>query len=170
MAVSPLTITIGSTVIEFPVSGTDPNWAQAVDDFVLAVQNQFLITSAPYDVAPQTEDISGTLAAGSITLSPENVNFPNGAVRSFKLTYTIYRQSDSTSIFESGVLTGTYDTKNLAWIYQDEFTGSRQANGDTYHSFYPVGDNVGLSFTILPGVTLVTNKISYYAKTELVTS
>jgi len=52
-------ITIGETVINFPTSGTDANWSEAVVDFAIAVQDKLLEVGLPYDNYIKLRNISG---------------------------------------------------------------------------------------------------------------
>lgn len=163
-------ITIGSTVINFPTSGTDPNWAEAVDEFALAVESELAGINLTYDVSPRVVAIpeTGTLNLGGANL----LQFPNASVRSFVVTYSIYKRTTSpTQTFsESGTFTAV--NENGVWTFQREFFGDKQSDGTSYHQFSMNQDSVEVTSYALPGggtYDSTNSKISYSAKTLPIT-
>lgn len=124
-------ITIQGNVIDFPTSGSSPNWAPAVVDFAQAVETALEGVTGEYDIAPQSLDILNNQTS---TTDLVGIAFPSTAVRSFTITYTIYRSatSPSTGLSESGTIVGVYDDLASNWILQREF----------------VGDDAGVTFDI----------------------
>lgn len=115
-------ITIQGNVIDFPTSGSSPNWAPAVTEFAQSVETALLAAVGPYDIAPQTLDIPNNQSALTDLVG---ISFPSTAVRSFTITYTIYRSATSPSVglAESGTIVGVYDDLATNWILQREFVG-----------------------------------------------
>jgi hypothetical protein len=162
-------ITIGNNVINFPTSGTDANWAQAVTDFAVYASAAINGVVTPYDVIGQQTllPLSGTVQL--------NASFDRNLIRSFVLTYAIYRKSDTdgilgpgVSIVEAGQLTGVFS--DSGWIYQRDFTGNKQSNGTSYHSFTNNVDTVEITTSPLVSGAYDTavSKIVYYAKAEYI--
>lgn len=156
-------ITIGSTVINFPSSGTDANWAEAMDEFATAVTEQLAGVGLTYDVPPQVEELieSGT---NPIPLA----NFPNVSVRGFTLTYSAYRVASSPTVSktQTGTVIGVYDATQNLWTLQHEFTGEKQSNGEPYITFDMNSDSLEVTTVSLGGLYDQPNsKISFTAKT-----
>lgn len=161
-------IQIGSQLINFPNSGTDSNWSPAVIRFAQAVSDQLAAIASEFDIAPRVQILTSN---ANPALAVTDVIFPNNAVRSFTFSYAIYRLSDSTSLAESGTVTGVYNTDDSLWVLQHEFEGERQSDGTPYHTFSMSGDQVILTTIAIPGIYNSTeSKISYAAKTILVTN
>jgi hypothetical protein len=153
-------IYIGSYVIDFPTSGTDANWAPAVDLFAQAVEEFLNGLASLYDVSPRTQ----TLNDITVETKLDKCIFDPSVLRGFTFNYVIYRYNSSTHLTESGIVNGVYNDNTLAWDLEHQFSGERQApSGDVYHLFTMDNDNV---LNITPqGLTNPIGKISYSAKT-----
>lgn len=104
------TITIQGTVINFPESGTDPNWAPAIIAFAVAVSGALQGVAGDFDVSPQV-----------FTLDPYNpgvnvniplLSFPVSNVLSVQINYSLIRTTTTTNVTDAGVLTMVYNTSN----------------------------------------------------------
>lgn len=158
-------ITIGSTVINFPTSGTDANWAEAVVEFAEAVQDKLLEVGLPYDKAPQVISLPESGATDLAT-------FPSAEVREFTFTYATYRVATSPTISkeETGVVTGVYNETTASWDLQHEFSGDKQSDGSSYLTFDMNGNILQVSPVAIGGTYDTTNStISFSAKTLPVT-
>lgn len=161
-------ITIGSTVINFPTSGTDANWAEAVTEFAIATAGSLSGVGLPYDVAPQVLALSvdnGSLLLGS-------ANFPNAFVRSFVFNYSTYRLNTTATVTttQTGTLIGVYNEDAADWTLQHDFTGDKKSNGDSFVKFTMTGDKVTAQLTWdAGGYDSNNSKISFSAKTLPVT-
>jgi hypothetical protein len=166
-------VTIGTTVINFPSSGTDANWAIAVDLFATEVANQLASIASPFDVSPRVE----------ILIDDPNTNlvvpgclFPHTSVRSFSLNYAIYRTNGTglgtTSLAEEGTVSGVYNNSTSLWYLEHQFSGDRQpTTGAAYHTFDMSGDELTLSTVAIGGsYDSVNSKLSYSAKTVLISN
>jgi hypothetical protein len=160
-------ITIGSNVINFPTSGTDPNWAQAVTDFAIYASQVINGITTPFDVISQETLLP---QSGTVNL---NANFDRNSIRSFVLTYAIYRKSTTdgvlgpgVNIVEAGQINGIFS--DSGWVYQRDFTGNKKSDGTSYHSFTNNVDTVQVTTSALPSGLYDTavSKIVYYAKAE----
>jgi hypothetical protein len=158
-------ITIGGTVINFPTSGTDANWAEAVTEFALAVENQLLSVGLITDIAPQVTDIPEANSG-----SPKALFTVDGTqVRAFTMQYGSYRVSTglgATSKTVSGVVNGVYNETTSSWTIEHEFIGDKQPNGEPYITFDMNQNTLEVTaFTIGGTYDTVNSTISYSAKT-----
>lgn len=161
-------LVIGTQVIEFPNSGADPLWSEAVIDFAEAVTAQLATVASPFDIPPKVQILTSD---SNVNLNIQDAVFPSGSVRSFTLYYTIYRTNGVISVIDQGEVAGMYDTLNAAWSLNDTFQGTRQASsGLPYQTFNMSGDQLQLNTTAIGGAySTVDSTISYSAKTELTT-
>lgn len=165
------TINIGGQVILFPNAGSDSSWAPPVIQFAEAVEAVLNGIQSPYDVSNkvQTILIDGITVPDNYEIA--NAEFPNVNVRSFSLSYSIYRTNGVTTQNMNGVFSGEYDTLSSQWFTSDQFTGDVAANGSPLHEFYMSGDQVNMAIVALGGAYDTTNsKISYSARTQLVST
>ena len=165
---SSIPLQIGNTIINFPATGSSPDWSQGVIAFAEAVTTQLLGLSLPSDVLPAVQILTSD-ANSSLPLV--GATFPNGTVRSFNFTYAIYRTNGVTNISETGQVTSVYNTGNAVWEIQRDYEGDKQSDGTSYHSFAMSGDNLTFSSTAIGGrYDSINSKISFSAKTQLVSS
>lgn len=161
---------VNSQVINFPTSGTDQNWAQAVTQFAEAVTDKLDSLSSQFDVEPTVQNL---LNDANNQIDIEKCEFPSGLVRSFNFVYAIYRTNGSglgtITLSEQGFVNAVYDTENEVWILQHEFSGRRQSNGLPYHTFSMSGDKLQFTSVAIGGsYDSIVSKLSYSAKTNLV--
>lgn len=120
-------IQIGTTVIQFPDSGTSPNWAQPIIDFATAVQNTLSGLAGPADVFPQIFTIDNFNPGTAVNIP--NLTFSTTIVRAAFIRYTVYRTTSSTNANEAGVLIITYNPANPTgnkWEYDRNYVGNGQ--------------------------------------------
>lgn len=160
-------ITIGSTVINFPTSGTDANWAEAVTEFALAVENELLSVGLITDIAPIVQAIPSAATTQLFTMD-------GSVVRAFTMQYGSYRVSTgvgATSKTVSGVVYGVYNETASTWTIQHEFFGDKQSNGEPYLTFDMNGNILEVTTVAIGGTYDPANStISYSAKTLPVTN
>jgi hypothetical protein len=158
-------ITIGGTVINIPNQGSDPAWGEAWEQFAEVVAEQFDAISSSYDISPRVQDIGDQPT--NLAINGTSGNFLPAFVRKFTFDYAIYRTNGSSTIWEGGTISGTYNGSQ--WIIQREWNGDKQTDGTSYHSFAMSGNELQLTAaTAIVGST--TARISYSAKTELVSN
>jgi|ERR1035437_785226 hypothetical protein len=114
-------IHIGTTVIQFPDSGTSPNWAPAVIDFAVAVQDALSGFVGPADVFPQIFVIDA-LNPGTAVPIP-NLTFSNTIVRAAFIRYAIYRTAGANSASEVGTLNIVYNNATNTWESDRSYAG-----------------------------------------------
>jgi len=161
-------ITIGSTVIDFPNTGSDSTWSPAVIQFAEEVADQLSGLAGAFDVNPKVQTLDND---ANVNLAISSANFPGTSVRSFIFTYGLYRTNGVDNLAESGTVTGVFNTGDSSWELQHEFVGPRQASGIPYTAFEMSGDELTISTVAIGGSYDSSNsRISYSAKTQLVTA
>lgn len=152
-------ISIQGRLIDFPNSGTSPNYAPAIIDFAQAVADALAGVAGSYDVPPSVvalpSDVNNSISIPLLT-------FPTAAVRSAFIRYAIYRTSDTTTEAETGTLEIIYNTTLGTWQM------SREAVGTDTKSVFTV-TNIGqvqLTTTAIGG-TYSGGTLSYVASAIL---
>lgn len=119
------TITVGSTVIDFPTSGTPENWAPAIVEFADAVSGAINQFAGPFDIPPQVLNIdSANPGLPNTDIGP--LNFPVTSVRSVFIRYAIFRQTTTSSAYETGTIMAVYSPDNPIgnkWDFTQDFAG-----------------------------------------------
>jgi hypothetical protein len=166
--VATVNITIGNQTIKFPLSGEDALWSPAIIDFAQAVSAQLSAIASPFDISPRVQTLT---IDTNPALTIEDAVFPSGSVRSFSLSYSIYRTNGVDVLSEDGLVNGVYDTANSTWYLQHEFNGDKQSDGIPYHTFTMSGDQLQLTTVGIGGsYDSVNSTISYSATTLLISS
>lgn len=127
MSTSPLIITIQGTPITFPVSGSSPQWAEAVDQFARAVEGALNSVVGAFDVAPQALIIDAYNPGTNIPIAA--LSFPTASVRSAFIRYAVFRATNTTSVYESGELEIVYNPNgptNNKWEVAQRLVGDGQ--------------------------------------------
>jgi|SRR5271166_7182442 len=156
------TIVIQGTVINFPDSGSSPNWAPAVIDFAEAVQNALAGVVGASDVPPQSYSISSFNPGSNINIP--SLNFSTLTVRSAFIRYAISRSTTATTVDEGGTIVITYNPTGMVGSLWE---ASRQYNGDAQVTFYVTDTGqVQLNTAALAGLNHV-GTISYSAQALL---
>lgn len=140
------TLIINQQVIQFPESADSPNWAPAIIQFAEAVEQGLAIAIGTYDVAPQAFDISAYNSATDIDIT--NLSFPTDAVRAVFIRYSIYRTTDSNTVYEAGDMIAMYNPSNSVnskWA----LTVGNKTGGDGQLTF-KVTDNGQFRFDSTP--------------------
>lgn len=118
-------ITILGTTIEFPESGQSPDWAPAVIDFALAVEAALNAAGiGGFDVPPQLVPIDADNPGTNININP--LAFPTSAVRAAFIRYTVFRTTNTNTVYEMGTLNVVYSPANPVgnkWEITREYTG-----------------------------------------------
>lgn len=157
-----ITLTIGSTVIDFPSSGASPDWSPAVIQFAEAVQNALSGVVGPFDVSPQTFIIDQYNPGTNVSIP--NLAFPTSSVRGAEIVYTVYRNTSSVTLAEKGSIQIVYNPTNSVghkWQITRQYTGDSK-------TLFTITDNgqVQMTNTTIAG-TGHNGKIFFSAKAEL---
>lgn len=152
-------IIILGTPIQFPSSSDSPNWAPAIIQFAQATAAALNASIGPYDIAPQSYDI--TAFNGVTNQSISGLAFSTATVRGAVVTYAIYRNTNSVTVTETGLLEVTYNPSNATnkkWEIIREYVGDAK----TTFSITDLGQ-VQFSNTTIAG-TVHTGKITVAAR------
>lgn len=137
------TLTINGQVIDAPDSAASPNWAPALIQFMVAVQNALAVAIGTYDVPPQAFTIDAYNSATHVDIT--NLSFPIAAVRAVFIRYSIYRTTDSTNAYEAGDMIAMYNPNNSIGSKWALSLGNR-TGGDGFITFN-VTDNGQFQFS-----------------------
>lgn len=120
-------IIIAGTQIEFPESGTAPDYAPAMVQFAEAVEDALSSAVGTYDVVPQRMVLDSVPDATDTNIT--NLSFSVSTVRGAFIRYACYRDTSTTTVTESGTLTLTYNETNSSgnqWEVVREYVGDAQ--------------------------------------------
>lgn len=95
-----------------PTQGTNPPWGQDLSDIIQALISVANTTIGPSDILTTSFSINNNVA------SPTNIvgaSFDISSVRSFIISYSIYRNSTITETSEVGQILGTYKSVAGTW-------------------------------------------------------
>lgn len=120
------TITVQGTSITIPDSGTSPNWSQGIIQALELLASAVAISVGPYDITPQ---IYTMVSNANTNVSLTNLSFPTNQVRSAFIKYSVYRNTNSTTVTEGGQMIITY-------------------NGSTWDKIQSYGAGASVTFTV----------------------
>lgn len=161
-----ISVTIGNTIINFPDSASDPNWAPPVIQFVEAVAAVLSSVVGPFDIPPRIMNINAfdivtnqPVTDGIIPLTFPTTTFPGNGVRGATINYTVYRNSTATTVVENGTLEIVFNPATVpTWEIQREYVG------DANITFAIDGTGqVTFSTTTIGGVNHI-GRLGYQAK------
>lgn len=141
-------INIQSKVINFPDTSESPNWAPAVVAFAKAVEEALAVSTGAYDIAPQVLTIDAYNPGTNIDV--DNLSFPPAEVIKVEITYSVYRDTSTTTVVEGGNLELVYDETrpvNQKW----DVVRTRQGDAQISFSITDLGQ-VQFSTTALGGI------------------
>lgn len=144
------TIVIGSEVIEFPNSATDPNWAPEVIRFAQAVESALSGVVGPFDVPPSSLNIdSDTYNPTAAPFDIPNLSFSIAAVRGAFIRIAVGRTTDTNSAYELTDIMIMYNPGNAPG---SKWELARSTVGNAQIDFF-ISDNGQVSFTTtaIPG-------------------
>ncbi len=122
------TITIAGTPIAYPNTGQAPVNSEAQIQFAQAVEAALSGLISTGDVAKQTFTLdSSHNPAVDVTLT--GLSFSTAVVRAGFVRYSVYRETDSTSVYEAGEMTVIYNANNPTsqkWELQRESVGDAE--------------------------------------------
>jgi hypothetical protein len=135
-------ITIGSTVINFPESANNPNWADQIILFAQAVESALSSLVGEFDIPQRVMNIDALINTGSFTditdgvvpLSLPSVAFPASGARAAHIKYAFYRKTDDNIFVETGVLLAVYDG---AWTWSKDAVGTEEPSSIEFNITNP---------------------------------
>lgn len=122
------TIIINGQSIQFPTSGTSPDWAPAIVQFAQAVEAALNTAVGQFDIPPSTYDISAFNPTGSPTNIP-GLAFSSTAVRGAYIRIAVGRTTSSASAFEITNINCLYQPNNSPgslWQLSQDTLGNGQ--------------------------------------------
>ena len=122
-------IVIQNSVIDFPSSAQDPNYAPGIIQFAQAVEQALASVVGPFDIPPTIMNIDSydVVTNQPITDSVQPLSFPVSAfpsngVRAAFIRYAVYRTSTATTVTEAGNITLVYNPDGSpVWQIQREY-------------------------------------------------
>lgn len=156
------TISIQGTEIEFPSSADSPNWAPAIDQFAQAVEAALSGLAGQFDVPPQVYVIDSFNPVTNQDLP--NFAFPVTDVRSIFVRYAVFRNTSTTTAYETGDIEAIYSPANPngnKW----EISVSRVGDGSINFTITDAGQ-IQFSTSALGGINH-TGKITATAQAVL---
>lgn len=156
------TIQIGSTIIEFPDSGEQEDWAPSITAFALAVEAALNLVVGPFDVAPQLLTIDAYNPGTNIDMP--NFAFPVSDVRAVHIVYSVFRNTSLVTAAETGTLEIVYNPNAAPG---SKWEKSREGTGIAFIDFNvtDVGQ-VTFTTTAIAGASHV-GSLTYIAKALL---
>lgn len=152
-------VTIQGTVIEFPNSGSAPNYAPPLIQFAEAVEDALSGVVGTYDVSARSFTIDSVPNATATDVP--SLAFPTSEVRGAYVKYTIYRTTNSADAAETGTLMLIYNPNNSS---NEKWEVVREAVGDGQVTFSCTDTGqVQVTLTALSG-TGHTGKLNYSAQ------
>lgn len=103
-------ITILGTVINFPDSGSAPQWSQAVIQFATLVSQAINSVIGSFDVPPQSLTIDGNNPGTNVSIP--NLTFSTLSVRAAFIRYSVYRNTSLSTAVEQGTILIAYNPTN----------------------------------------------------------
>lgn len=126
----PILLTIQGNTYEYPVPNEDPNWSGDATDWAEAVTDALSTLLGTGDILNSSVNISNNASSATdIT----GLIFDPGQVRAANITFSVYRESDSTTsgYSETGTIYITYDNNaatNSKWILNKVGVGDSGMN------------------------------------------
>jgi len=155
-------IDIRGTIIDFPNTGTAPDWSKTIIQFAQAVEEALKVATGKYDVSAQTLDISASNPISNQDIAA--LSFPVSEVQSVKIYYSVYRETNVSKITEEGEINLVYNPDNPV---NKKWEMTREFQGDAKISFNVLDSGqVQYSTTTLSGLNH-KGFISFYAKATL---
>ena len=105
---------IQGTIIDFPNSSAAPNWSPAIIQFAESVASALSSLVGPYDVVPQQFIL--TSVPDSLDTALTNLSFSNTQVRCAFIYYAVYRNTNTTTVSEAGLLTVVYNESQASGL------------------------------------------------------
>ena len=103
-------IVIAGTPIDFPDTASSPDWSEAVIQFATAVESALSSVVGSFDVAPQSFVLDSYNPGSNIDVP--NLSFSTASVRAAFIRYSVYRNTSSTTVTESGDMIIVYNPTN----------------------------------------------------------
>lgn len=157
------TLIFGNTIVDVPTSSQAPNWSEGVVDAFTAISETLSTFAGQFDVPSQSQIID-TSNPGIPNTDITALSFPITSVRSVDITYSIFRTTSSTTVYETGHILAIYSPSNSVgskWELSQDMVG----DGKIAFNMTDLGQ-VQFTATTIAG-SGHTGKISFLAKAIL---
>lgn len=115
---------INNIPIKFPKTSADPDWSAAIIQFAKVVTDYLATISISGLIQPTQVDISSF--NGTTNQNITGLVFNPGEVRGAEVFYTVYRETNSNSGAEVGLLHAIYNSQLNTWELSRSFTGDSE--------------------------------------------
>lgn len=134
---------VNGAVFNYPKPGTEPGWGEDATDWAVAITDAVNSLLGEGDIIETTFQLTNNQ---SIATDVNGLLFNNTTVRSAKIDYTVYINTSTNELIETGVLYLQWKSDSTTWVQSQSF----------------VGDVSGLEFSITTGgqVQYTTTNIS----------
>lgn len=132
-------ITIQGITVNFPTSGSSPNWSSAVIQAIELIAEALTISSGPFDIPPQNFVMTSNV---NTNVPIPNLEFPVSAVQGSIVFYGVQRSTSSTQVSQSGILILNYDptqSPGNLWQITDEYSSAHSSGADITFNVTDVG-------------------------------
>jgi hypothetical protein len=119
-------ITINNIPINFPNTAQSPDWSPAVIQFAKTVADYLATISIAGVVQPSQVDISAYNGVTNQTIT--GLIFNPATVRGAEVLYTVYRETNTNSGAEVGLLHVVYNTATNSWEISRTYTGDSKTS------------------------------------------
>lgn len=156
------TITIGSTVIDFPNSARDPNWAEPIIQFAESVSENLNSLISAADILPNSFTLD---AYNGATVAIPGFTLDTSLMRGVIIKYALNRDRDTTHKVEYGHILAVYNANgpiNSKWELSREFVGDAGVSITSSD----VGQ-ISITLDTISGVGAHTGIITYSAQALL---
>lgn len=157
------TLIFGNTVVDIPVSAESPNWADGVTSAFDAISETLSTLAGLFDVSAQSINIDAS-NPGVPNTDIQPLSFPITDVRAVNISYAVYRNTTTTTAYETGTIIAIYSVNNSIgskWEISQDLIG----DGKIAFNITDLGQ-VQYTCSILAGASH-TGRITFAAKAIL---
>lgn len=116
-----VTLIVNNVPFEYPEQGEQQPWGESATNWAIEVSKVLASIRGPYDLAETPALINSVQL---ISESIQGMFFDSLNVRSFIVTGTITRTTDSEQKYEEFELRGLYKGASIGWVLQQESIGN----------------------------------------------
>jgi len=117
-------LTVNNNTYDYPADGEDPGWGAEATGWAEEVTNTLDSLLGAGDILETPGEIANNQ---SVALDVLQLAFEPTVTRSAVVTYSIYRNTDSASLSETGTINILYDASqptNEKWVVTQSFVGN----------------------------------------------
>lgn len=132
----------GNTTVNLPNTGASPAWSPAILEAFAAISAALSGVVTAGDISKQSMELNSSQNPATDVTIP-GMSFSTTIVRAGFIQYSVFRETDSTSVTEAGQIMVVYNADNSVGVKWDL---QRQAVGDASIDF-EISDAGQFSFT-----------------------